>query len=1154
MNKYFYIILVYSLVMNLSAEIIEQNYFFGNPTIAEKEGFQTISFPQTKLSGKKGEPLLPYYAVRLLLPPGQIAEQIEIVSSDRKKMDAEFLLAPAQPSRPISAGHSGEFVINEQIYDSENSYPENQHGKLITQFMNGHAIALTTITPIVYFPQQKDIFYFGKITVRIKTRSSSNFPYEKMNSNKIGRIKKFVQNPEMSFRYNYPLRDDEYQILIITPTIFQNELSALEQHYLQQGLLSQITSLAEITSSQPGQDVAEKMRNYIIQEYQDHAIEHVILVGDVEHLPYRGFYCYVESGNGYQDDDIPADLYFSALDGNWNDDGDDLWGEIGEEDLLPEIAVARISVSTTDELQNMLNKTFAFENQPVLGELRNPLLAGENLYNDPLTWGGDYLDLLVGFHDDNGYVTDGIPNDHNITTMYDRDLGSWNGSELIAEINQGQSFIHHSGHSSAEYTMRLTNSDITNNNFSQVNGIDHNFTFVYSHGCICGAFDHDDCIAERMTNIENFLVAFVGNSRYGWFNEGQTEGPSAHLHREFVDALYTDKYQRIGRAHMESKIETAPWVTAPGQWEEGALRWCFYDCNVLGSSALPVWTDEPLALTANFDPVIFLGEEEFSITISQNGIPAENIRCTILQNDELIGTAQTDITGFAEINFDPMLLSTGSAELFISGYNLPPEEHQLQVVPAGYFINVTDHSLQAGNDDVIEFGENALLSLTLADIGNVGDLHNVFVEITTNDNFIQINDNFENIGLFPNGGTLELNDAFDFDVSEALPDEHDFAIEITIFSDEGEWTSTLDLTGFAANIELLNITVLDNNNSFLDPGETAELTLTFQNSGGADLYQILPQIFTDNQLVEITNYFPQLDSLNAGYETEALICSIELDENIQLGESIDFLFQIAGHNNFAQTEEFSLLVGLSIEDFETGDFSLFDWQFSGNADWYITSDSYQGSFATRSGNIDNNNFSELSLQLEVIAEGEISFWKKISSEADYDFLKFYIDDILQEQWSGEIDWSESVYPVSSGIHTFSWKYQKDTYVSNGEDCAWLDQITFPPISGDVSSNEILLPAKIELLGNYPNPFNPSTTINFNSTAENTKSTEIVIYNLKGQKIRTIEYICRDNTGSSHSIIWNGRDENDEPVSSGVYFYRLKTNGETIASSKMLLLK
>ncbi|MCK4311263.1 MAG: T9SS type A sorting domain-containing protein [Candidatus Cloacimonetes bacterium] len=88
-----------------------------------------------------------------------------------------------------------------------------------------------------------------------------------------------------------------------------------------------------------------------------------------------------------------------------------------------------------------------------------------------------------------------------------------------------------------------------------------------------------------------------------------------------------------------------------------------------------------------------------------------------------------------------------------------------------------------------------------------------------------------------------------------------------------------------------------------------------------------------------------------------------------------------------------------------------------------------------------------------------------------------------------------------------------------------------------------------LLNNFPNPFNPETTISFSLTTEHTESTEIIIYNLKGQKIRQYSIF-----NSQSSITWDGTDENNQPVSSGIYFYQLKVNGKKIAMKKCLLLK
>ncbi len=106
----------------------------------------------------------------------------------------------------------------------------------------------------------------------------------------------------------------------------------------------------------------------------------------------------------------------------------------------------------------------------------------------------------------------------------------------------------------------------------------------------------------------------------------------------------------------------------------------------------------------------------------------------------------------------------------------------------------------------------------------------------------------------------------------------------------------------------------------------------------------------------------------------------------------------------------------------------------------------------------------------------------------------------------------------------------------------------------LSVNEIVIIDKEILLTNYPNPFNPTTTISFNLTAEDSKDAEIIIYNLKSQKIKTLYPFSNGGLGTRYSVIWNGVDESSKPVASGVYFYKLNVNGKTEALKKCLLLK
>jgi hypothetical protein len=131
------------------------------------------------------------------------------------------------------------------------------------------------------------------------------------------------------------------------------------------------------------------------------------------------------------------------------------------------------------------------------------------------------------------------------------------------------------------------------------------------------------------------------------------------------------------------------------------------------------------------------------------------------------------------------------------------------------------------------------------------------------------------------------------------------------------------------------------------------------------------------------------------------------------------------------------------EGFETGDFSGLDWRSYGSQDWTVTSgQSYSGTYSARAGSIDHDESSVLEVILDCVS-GDISFYRKVSSESGYDCLRFYINGEEQDKWSGEKDWAEVSFPVTGGRKTFRWEYSKDSSASDGDDTAWIDDVTFP---------------------------------------------------------------------------------------------------------------
>ena len=1072
-----------------SAQTIEKTYYFGQPNISQIQGYEQIRFADCMQSALAGQPSLPWHSVSLMLPQGTEAVAIEVELSDFQTMEGCHNLYPYQTALTYSNPVRRQFEKDEALYASKSIYPAQVYGNLSTHYMNGVGFAFSAFTPVQYVPSTGEVRYATKATVRITTAASKTDQSRKLwlNGDNAQRAMHLAQNPEMLQSYDCRGRIvGGYDLLVVTT---QQWVSAFDEYvafYQARGLRTRVIDLETILNTMEGRDNAEKLRNYIIQEYEENGIMMVNLAGDVPDIPYRGFYCDVLSGGSHMtDSDIPADLYFAGLDGTWNDDNDNRWGEIDEDDLLPEIGIGRMCFTNQNELENMLHKSMTYQIEPVLGEFQKVIMAGEHLYDNPLSNGSQYLELLIGTHDDNGYTTTGIPEDYEFTRLYEEE-GNWSGTLLRNAINQGTQYVHHDGHANTNYVAGWSNSDITNNNFSGVNGVDHNYTFFHTSGCICGDFA-SDCILERMTKIANFAVATFGNSRYGWFNEGQTEGPAIHLHRETEDAYYHDRIPYGGMALREGKIETAPWVNAPGQWEEGALRWNFYDLNMMGDVACSPWHDEPFVPEVEYNAEILIGLASMDVAVTNNGNGLKNFRCALFHGEDMIGVGYTDEDGNATIEFTEPIDFVGEMSLIVTGCDAWPQTYPIITLPGDCaYIVYNDYEISNGAQP--DFGQSIALDMQIKNVGTV-TANNVIATLSTDCDYLTLTDATETIATIVGGETLTLEQAFAMDIADDVPDmmKADFMLNCTDGTDT--WESKFSIRLYAPEFTVLG-TIIEDGDGQIDPGETVTAHITVKNAGMAaapdtrlNISCNLPEITFEQSEFQIGTVAPE-DEFTVDFV-------FTLSDEAQLGVAYEIGF-IATSGNYATEGSFVFSVGTVVEDWETGDFSKFEWENDPTKPWTIVSENpYEGSYCAKSGSIGDNMSSVLSITLDVHSEGEISFYRKVSSEEGYDALYFTIDTDLKGEWSGEVPWGQVSYTITPGQHQLYWAYNKDVYVSNGSDCAWLDNIVFPPAETITITQETVMNG----LALYPNPNKGQFSINLPE-----EDCEILVFNAMGQQV------------------------------------------------------
>ncbi len=535
MKKTLILMIFLIAVGSLLAETLLHTYQFEMPEMVTKENYIEILYENCYNMGEEGNPLLPYFSTNILLPQGQEIENVRILTEEYYSIIDNITIQPASKKFPIyQKAENYQIVPNEAIYNSSNLFPDNMIDHVNTQYLAGHSIGSFLICPVAYWPAAKEAKFLKEIEFEITTRQSERIEVleQFLHDSKIinQRITKIVENSEVLSTYNYQLnRDEEYDILLIT----NNALLPAFQDYIDfkvsTGYFVEAVTTEDIYTNYTGQDNQEKIRNCIIDYYLNFGITFIILGGDSvpnipaqDIIPHRGL-------SALDDNNIPADMYYACLDRgpgggtgpDWNNDGDNQWGEAGEYDLYSEVGIGRICVDDAVEIQNFTNKLTMYQDSPVIDDTEKALMIGEELNNSPWTFGGDYKDEILFGSSNHGFTTVGISANFSVSTLYDRDM-TWDKYDVYDQFNiTGINLLNHLGHSSPTYNMKMYNSDITTSNLTN-DGITRGFVIGYSQGCYNGSFDNwhwsagygEDCFAEKITTLETGEVACIANSRY----------------------------------------------------------------------------------------------------------------------------------------------------------------------------------------------------------------------------------------------------------------------------------------------------------------------------------------------------------------------------------------------------------------------------------------------------------------------------------------------------------------------------------------------------------------------------------------------------------------------------------------------------------------
>ncbi|HAW49772.1 TPA: hypothetical protein DCX16_02320 [bacterium] len=542
---------------------------FSQLEIKEEGTYSLVSSEGCDESYIQDRPKLPIKSLFLLIPPNSDISSVKMVS-EQVQIEGEYDIPLVTPPIPISEILQPTTSTQQPFFGI---FQEDSANIGEIQHFRGYSILPLVLYSAQYNQEKKALYWNKSITLEIKLKMPKILSVPELyRSRDELLIEPLVVNPDMLKKYK-PLKKKAplvtYRYIIITDNSLVQSFQALIAHKVSKGLTGKIVTTQEIYRDYIGRDRQEKIRNFIKDYYKNYGTEYVLLGGDVELVPYRGVYAKVD---GYIDSNIPADIYYACLDDDWDADKDDIFGELNDKvDFLPEVYVGRASVDVQSEAENFVNKVITYTNNKNAVYTLNELL---------IAWRADEQSDCIDIKEEIATYT---PTFYTIYKEYE----SKGGVSLlrITELinNTGLGIINHAGHANYWIVPPFYISDV-----DKLKNSDKPFIF-YTIGCFPGKFEKEDCIGEHfINNNQGGAVAFIGNSRYGWYEYGNTKKYSGEYDIEFFRQYFEEAQTIIGKTLALSKITFVPKSNS-----DGPYRWIMFCLNLLGDPEMTIWGINP---------------------------------------------------------------------------------------------------------------------------------------------------------------------------------------------------------------------------------------------------------------------------------------------------------------------------------------------------------------------------------------------------------------------------------------------------------------------------------------------------------------------------------------------------------------------------------
>ena len=983
----------------------------------EKGVFSNITMDNTYPSGMVGEPTLPVANKLIAVPFGVKDVKVEVKSYSTTIYDlADYDINTLYPQQPLLRKDQkpGDlpFEYNEEAYATRGFNELPIALCEIQGTMRGIQIGTLTVHPVQYDAVNNSIRVYNDIEVEV-----SFGEYDQMASyDEFART--FSPYFANIYRQTFNWRDDIYdqhpdlwqapvKMLVVADRMFEECMQEWIAWKTMKGFYMDVNYTDEIGTS------ANQIKTFVQSKYEETAPTFIIIFGDKNQV--------AASATGNQTGCV-TDLYYMSTDG----------------DEFPEMFHSRMCAETVAQMNNILEKSLEYEmyTMPDPSYLSNVLLiAGADS-----GWGVTVGRPTIWYATNYYYNTD-----HGFENVYEYTTSNYNG--CYSHMNTGVGFANYTAHGSN------TSWADPNMTVNDVNNLTNEHKYFLAMGNCCEAADwgiSGTCFGEAMIRAEKKAAyAYIGScpSTY-WLNDyyfgvgatGHANGTMPTMEETTMgcyDAIWDDNaYNTVSAIPFIGNLASNAAQALGHELHIGTL-YCWQAYHALGDGSIMPYRVNPTPNDVTHLPTLPIGMDYYEISATPGSYAA------ISKDGVLYGAGLIDETGTTNIEIEP-ITSGGDVTICVTH---PQHQPYIATIPAasldGAYITFDSYEINT----TVSYGAWVPMHINLKNVG-ADAASNLSVTLTTESEYVSFINNEGHVDNIAPNQVVSLNEMFDFDLAVNVPDKTKIQFFVNVTDGTNTWESKFNITASAPVLAMGAIS-----NTELAAGGNGTMSFDVINNGTGDAHDIVFEVYSSSDDIQIASNTFALESLAAG-ETATFTCDVTVANGVEVGSTYEIgYFAAAGHYSVEGT--YVLTVGNIIEGFETGDFSMYDWQMGGDANWSIATDEVNsGTYSAKSGVINHYGETSLNLTIEILASGELSFYRKVSSENNYDKLYFYIDGTEMGNWSGEVAWSQVTFNVSAGVHTFKWAYKKDVSVSSGSDCAWVDDIQFPPTNVIVALNDI----------------------------------------------------------------------------------------------------